>query len=43
MSVGEIIACYTIDAVIIRAAELKKKGIITEFIENCSLRVVEVA
>ena len=40
MVVGQIITCCTLEEVISKAFELKKQGIITEFISACSLRVV---
>ena len=40
MVVGDIITCCTVEEVIRKAFELKDQGIITEFINNYSLRVV---
>ena len=40
MVVGQIINCCTVDEVIRKAFELKDKGIVTEFVSNCALRVV---
>ena len=40
MVVGQIINCSTVDEVIRKAFELKDKGIMTEFISSCQLRVV---
>ncbi len=42
MVIGEIIRCCTVDEVIRKAFELKNQGITTEFISNCTLRVVAV-
>lgn len=43
MVVGEIIKCCTVEEVIRRAFELKDQGIFTEFIANCTLKVVAIA
>ncbi|WP_294293502.1 hypothetical protein [Pseudobutyrivibrio sp.] len=40
MVVGQIINCCTVDEVIRKAFELKDKGIVTEFVSNCALKVV---
>ena len=42
MVIGEIIRCCTIEEVIRKAFELKNQGIMTEFVTNCTLRVVNI-
>ena len=42
MVIGEIIRCCTIDEVIRKAFGLKNQGIMTEFVTNCTLRVVNI-
>ncbi len=42
MVIGDIIRCCTVEEVIRKAFELKSQGILTEFVTNCTLRVVDV-
>lgn len=42
MAIGEIITCCTVDEVIRKAFDLHKEGIKTEFVNNCTLKVIDV-
>ena len=42
MAIGEIIICSTVDEVIRKAFELHNEGIKTEFVTNCTLKVVDI-
>ncbi|CBK73333.1 hypothetical protein CIY_03830 [Butyrivibrio fibrisolvens 16/4] len=43
MAIGEIIRCSTIEEVFRKAFDLNRIGIKTEFLSNCTLRVVSIA
>lgn len=43
MAIGEIIRCSTLEEVFRKAFELQLRGIKTEFVSSCTLKVVAVA